>query len=163
MMKGSIDISQFKNIVSKFPTGIIIMTTNYEEKDFGITINSFTSVSLEPQLILFCIDKMSGSYEAFLKSKSFVANFLTEKQEEIAKLFAIKGIDKFKNISFEKSENQNPILINISAYLELEQYKVFDAGDHDIIIGKVIDGKVLSNENPVCYYNRNFISLAQNS
>lgn len=153
--------SLFKDVMARFPTGVTVITTKFANKQFGLTANSFTSVSLDPPLILFCIAKFSGSYDAFMQTSSFAVNLLTQDQEQIAKHFASKILDKFENISYITSAKNNIILSNSLGYLELKKYATHDAGDHSIIIGEVINGKIDKNAIPLQYLDRNFSSATK--
>ena len=148
---------KFKDIVARFPTGVTVVTTKYNSKLFGLTVNSFASLSLDPLLVLFCINKSAGSYEAFINSEHFNVSFLSEEQQEIATKFASGDNNKFQNIDFFQNNHGIPILKGNVAYLELKKYKSLDAGDHEIIIGSPIKGDFNKEKQPLYYYNRNFL------
>lgn len=152
----NIDVHGFKKIVTSFPTGVLVMTTSYLGKDYGITINSFASLSLNPPLILFCIDKTAGSYEAFLSCDYFSANFLADSQEDIARKFASKSSNKFENINIVRHGNI-AFLTDTRANMLLKHHKSYDGGDHTIIIGESVSGEVHEERIPLTYYNRKFI------
>lgn len=153
------EIVEFKKIVSSFPTGVVVMITNDGAKDYGLTINSFSSVSLEPTLILFCISKSAGSYEAFMNCKYFTANFLSSDQEEIAKKFSSKE-DKFNDQDiFYTAENNVKLIKNTRAHLILEKFAISNAGDHSIVLGKAIGGYVSQKLKPLAYFDKKFFEL----
>ena len=107
------DISLFKEICGTFPTGVTIITTNKHECDYGFTVNSFTSVSLDPTLILFCLDKKAKSNESLNKNDFFVVNILSETQEKLCFQFANSDLtqtQRFKNISTTISKNKIKII-----------------------------------------------------
>ena len=151
-----IDQSLFKDIVSRFPTGVTIITTKINDILFGFTANSFASVSLNPPLILFCISKSSGSYEAFMTTESFAVNFLKNDQEKIAKHFASRIFNKFEKIEYEITEQDNVALKESLGYIELNKYAVYDGGDHSIIVGEVMGGEIDKHSLPLQYLDRNF-------
>ncbi len=153
--------SLFKDVMARFPTGVTVITTIFEKKKFGLTANSFTSVSLEPPLILFCISKSSGSYEAFMQTTDFAVNLLTKDQAEAAKHFASKILDKFENIDYSISKQNNILLNNSLGYLELKKHATHEAGDHSIIVGEVITGKIDKNIEPLQYLDRKFSSATK--
>ncbi len=155
------DLELFKKILSNLPTGVMVVTTCYEEKNYGLTVNSFTSLSLDPTLILFCIDKKSGSHKAFIECNSFVVNFLCSKQENFARNFASKSGDKFENIELEKTKYRLPILRDTMGYMVLDKYESFEGGDHHIIIGKVIDSFYDESKKVLGYYNRSFFNSGE--
>ena len=150
---------EFKNIVSRFPTGVTVITCSYKGKLYGFTANSFASVSLDPPLILFCISKTSGSYEAFMNAEYFAVNFLASNQEDIAKHFASRAVDKFADIDFTISPSGVLLLNECLGYIENSKYAIHDAGDHSIILGKVIDGSIVKDLPALTYHDRKFGSI----
>ena len=144
----------FKEIMSMYPTGVTIITTfDGKGNPVGMTVNSFTSVSLEPLLVLWCIDKNASSLKTFRDSKIFAIHILSENQEDTCWTFAGKTADRFANISWETSANQLPIIKECTGYFECKTINEVDAGDHIILIGEVLN---LKNEkkNPLIYFNR---------
>jgi flavin reductase (DIM6/NTAB) family NADH-FMN oxidoreductase RutF len=151
------DEKDFKGVVASFPTGVLIMTTRYDSIDYGITVNSFTSVSLDPPLTLFCINKSAGSYNAFINSDFLCANFLSHEQENLAVQFSSKLKDKFVEVDYYYSSDNIPLLKNTKAHLELKRYAVIDAGDHSIILGKATSGAFNQEIAPLSYFNKKFL------
>lgn len=150
------DISLFKEICGTFPTGVTIITTNKHECDYGFTVNSFTSVSLNPTLILFCLDKKAKSNESLNKNDFFVVNILSETQEKICFQFANSDLtqtQRFKNITTRISKNNIKIINNSCSYLECFVKDIIDGGDHYIYLGECIEGKIdLTNDKPLIYH-----------
>lgn len=157
-MSLSVNISNFKEVMSKLITGVTVITTSDAKgQNYGFTANSFTSLSLEPTLILFCISKNSISNQNIRAIKKFAINILTHNQQDLALKFASKNSNKFQDTSFHLSpNNQCPILENIAAYLECNLGNIYDGGDHDIIIGEVIGFNYYNNPKPLIYYNHKF-------
>ena len=154
----NLDVNLFKDIVAKFPTGITIVTTSYNGKNFGFTANSFTSVSISPLLVSFCIAKSSGSLEAFLYSESFCINFLAENQVDLSKIFACKIRNKFESAKFSLIDNL-PVLDDVLGYMILKQHSVHEAGDHFIIVGEMLKGYKSDEAQALCYYNRKYSTI----
>jgi 3-hydroxy-9,10-secoandrosta-1,3,5(10)-triene-9,17-dione monooxygenase reductase component len=148
---------KYKNIVSKFPTGVTVVTCSYKGALYGFTASSFVSVSLEPLLSSFCISKSAGSIDAFLGCEYFAVNFLSSKQKDICLRFASKSADKFSDLDYGKSNLGSPILPSVLAHIEYSTFSKIDAGDHFIIIGKAVDGNFSEGLTPLAYYNRKFI------
>lgn len=146
----------FKKALGNYPTGVTVVTTFDEANNpIGLTVNSFASVSLDPLLILWSIDKKSGSYPAFIEAEKFAVNILADDQADICTLFASKVEDRFSQCKWEESERNLPVLSGSLAQLECKTAKQIDAGDHIIFIGEVIH---IHNEdkNPLLYHRRNF-------
>lgn len=156
----TIDIDGFKNAVGKFPTGICIITTELNGDIHGFTANSFVSVSLEPALVSFCLDKKAFSLSKFSKSNHFVVNILSDQQADLATKFAKSGIDKFTNVSYSLNEHQIPKIENSISILECKKYNQIECGDHVIFIGEVEKLETDSGLQPLVYYGKNYRKIS---
>ena len=153
------DNLEYRKTLGKFVTGVTIITTC--EKDGtprGFTANSFTSVSLEPPLILICIGDFNEGLELFKNSEYFAVNILNEAQVDISNLFAQSVKNKFEEIKWSNSKFGVPIIKGALAWLECKNFDQIRSGDHLILIGNV---KNFHNEGgyPLAYYNGNYISF----
>ena len=153
------DNLEYRKTLGKFVTGVTIITTC--EKDGtprGFTANSFTSVSLEPPLILICIGDFNEGLELFKNSEYFAVNILKESQVDISNLFAQPLKNKFEEIEWSNSKFGVPIIKGALAWLECKNFDQKRSGDHLILIGNV---KNFHNEGgyPLAYYNGNYISF----
>ncbi|WP_172373626.1 flavin reductase family protein [Sporosarcina jiandibaonis] len=140
--------------MGSYPTGVTVVTAFDEnDKPMGLTVNSFASVSLEPLLILWSINKGAGSYQDFLKVEKFAVNILASDQADLCTLFSSKVEDRFGECDWKKSELNLPILSDSLAALQCKVFKKVDAGDHTIMIGEVLD---IHNEEkePLLYHRR---------
>lgn len=151
-------INQFKQTINKFATGVTVVTA-YHNAPFGLTVNSFTSVSLEPKLILFNLDKKISSLDAFFKTDYFNINILSNKQKNIASIFAQKDIDRFSKVNYHISKNYVPILSNIHGVIECKKYKIMEAGDHYLFICRVVNTMVDETKEPLIFYNSKFCNI----
>ena len=134
----SIDQRELRNAVGCFATGVTIITTVDENgAPIGITANSFTSLSLDPPLVLFCLDLKSNSFEAFHKNRHFAVNVLRENQADLSSHFAKSDVDKWNGVAFETWETGCPVFDDCIANLECDVESIFEGGDHVIIVGKV--------------------------
>lgn len=153
--------SIFKEVMGNYPTGVTVCTTTDEHGNpLGLTVNSFASVSIDPLLILWSIDKGVSSYEPFVKAGRFAVNILAEDQGDICLLFATKGTDRFNNCEWTMSQNKLPIIAGTAGVMECETYQTIDAGDHTIFIGKVV-GIKNNNKQPLMYHKRKFGSIPE--
>jgi len=135
----SVDPMKFRRALGNFVTGVTIMTAqNAAGEKVGVTANSFNSVSLDPSLILWSIDKKSSSYSVFAEASHFAVNILSASQMELSNKFARRTTDKFEGVHYHLGAGQSPILANCSAVFECERHQVIEGGDHWIIIGKVV-------------------------
>jgi len=151
------DQRELRNCFARFATGVAIATTNHNDQLFGLTINSFSSVSLEPPLSLFSIANKSVNLNIFKDCKTYTVNFLAANQEILANNFAKSNNDsKWEDSQYFFTKNNNPVFSKVLAYLELEHFKILEAGDHNIFIGQIIDFKIFSETDPLLYYQSNF-------
>jgi len=128
----------FRACLGQFATGVTVVTcSGADGHPCGITVNSFSSVSLEPPLVLWNIAKSSNSLRDFLNTKDFAIHILTDDQMELALQFAKSDHTLFENIEFRKSDADVPILPGCLAVFECSTHQVHDAGDHHIIVGHV--------------------------
>ena len=146
--------TKFKEALGNYPTGVTIVTTMTEDNiPLGLTVNSFASVSIDPLLILWSIDKRVSTYNHFTNSKKFAVHILASDQSELCYLFAARDVDRFSNCEWETSEYKLPLLKNVAAILQCETYQTIEAGDHMIILGKVVD-ITGDNRAPLLYHKR---------
>lgn len=135
----TIDSKAFRQALGNFATGVTIMTAqNSAGERVGVTANSFNSVSLDPALILWSIDKNSSSFKTFSEATHFAVNILSAAQIDLSNKFAKRGEDKFLGVDFHVGAGAAPLLKNCSANFECEKFSIVDGGDHWIILGKVV-------------------------
>ena len=127
----------FRQSLGQFATGVAIITAHANGQSVGITVNSFSSVSLEPPLVLWSIAKTSQSYPAFMRTHHFVIHILTADQMELASRFARPGAEKFAGVESKAGPSGAPLLEGCAAVFECAADARHDAGDHTILIGRV--------------------------
>ena len=125
-----------RSSLGRFVTGVAVLTFDAEEGPRGMTINSFTSVSLDPPLILVSIAKTSRSHDLLAGGAPFTVNILGAEQEPIARHFTRRGSDTPVRWHVEDS---SPRLIGTLAHFECKHWRSYDAGDHTLVLGEVID------------------------
>jgi flavin reductase (DIM6/NTAB) family NADH-FMN oxidoreductase RutF len=126
----------------------------FADEFFGMTINSFTSVSLEPPLVLFCIDNKSANLSYFKKNKYFSFNILSQQQQELSSAFSTpKNSQKWFVAPYFFSKYGNPIFYDSLAFIECKRHKVIKIGDHHIIIGEIVDFGKINNSQPLLYFS----------
>lgn len=139
-MSEAIDPGELRKALGSFVTGVTVITTCQSDgTPRGFTANSFTSVSLDPPLILVCVGKSAFSYPVFRAAKNFAVNILSEDQVDTSGIFASKEPDKFERSRWRLGIGGSPILEATAAWLDCETHDVVEAGDHVILIGRVID------------------------
>jgi flavin reductase len=157
----SVDQLEFRSVMGHFATGVTIVTTHDGAgKISGLTANAVASVSLEPPMVLVCVDKNSDSYPMFGASKAFAINILSNGQETLSRRFAKSGGDKFTGIGFRIGVSGSPILADTIAFLDCQVRYEFDAGDHTIYIGEAVDIAVSSDSDPLLYFRGGYRNLS---
>jgi flavin reductase (DIM6/NTAB) family NADH-FMN oxidoreductase RutF len=139
----SIGTDEFRAALGRFASGITVVTTkDANGRFFGITVSAFCSVSLEPRLILVCIDKNTGSHHALEETHAFVVNILRDDQGHLSDRFAAFLPDKFDAVKFRLGLNGLPILEDVLANLECRLVNSYDGGDHTIFVGEVAEATI---------------------
>lgn len=123
-----------------------------------MTVSAFCSVSLNPPLVLVCIEKSASVYPALISAPGFAVNILSAKQEQIARRFAIIDIDRFEGIGFTRASSGYAILDDVLGVLECRRFAAYDGGDHTIILGEVEATRVESGT-PLLYYRGGYAQL----
>ncbi|HKS23884.1 MAG TPA: flavin reductase family protein [Thermoanaerobaculia bacterium] len=146
-----VDDNQFKHALSHFASGVTIVTTEHEGTDYGLTVASFASLSLNPPLVLVCINKSSSSHDPIAKSQKFGVSILGSDQEAISGRFAARGGDKFAGLDVRRGSTGVPLVGNALATLECRVHEQIIGGDHSIFIGEVVDTKTREGA-PLLYF-----------
>lgn len=149
-MSTSIDSRIFRDVLGHYPTGVSIVTSvDEEERPTGITVGSFTSVSLNPPLVAFLPGRTSRSWPKIKNAAKFGVNVLAEDQHGLALKFAKPGFDKFDGVAHSPSTQGLPRLEGAIAWIACDLYAVYDAGDHEIALGRVIELEADPSKKPL--------------
>ena len=133
-----IDAKLFRDVMGGFATGVAIVTTKVEDELHGMTVNSFTSVSLDPTLILVCFMKGARTADAVKRRGAFVVNILEQRQEVLSDRFARRGEDHFEGLDVRLNDHDLPILPGGLGHLVCEVEATYPGGDHDIVVARVL-------------------------
>lgn len=156
-----IDKQEFRRVLGHFAAGVTIVTTIGDDgKPYGLTATAFTSVSLEPPLVLVCVDKRSDSHPHFHTSRVFAVNFLARDHEHLSQRFAVSGGDKFCDVETRTGTTGAPVLADVLGHLECRTVDVIDAGDHTIFIGQVEAADAREGE-PLLYFRGAYRQVAK--
>lgn len=163
----SIDQAQFRNALGSFATGVTVITVDYEGQVRGMTANAFTSVSLDPLLILVCVDHKARTHAHLHARKRFGINVLAESQRAISEYYARsttthENAESEAGARFDRTEHGTPVLHGALAYLECRLHTAQDAGDHTIFIAEVEDVVVRQGE-PLLYFRRKYHKIGGSS
>ncbi|GJD49346.1 putative flavin reductase [Methylobacterium crusticola] len=133
-----IDPVALRRAFGTFVTGVTVITTrDADGRPRGMTANSFTSVSLDPPLLLVCVGKGASSFPAFQAADAFAVNLLHEAQADVSGLFASKAADKFSAVGHDRAHTGAPVLTDCLTWFDCSVHDRVDAGDHAILIGRV--------------------------
>jgi flavin reductase (DIM6/NTAB) family NADH-FMN oxidoreductase RutF len=161
----TIDTRQFRDALGCFATGITVITAlDAEGAPVGLTANSFTSLSLDPPLVLFCVDRGIKSFEALHSNRHFAVNILGQDQETLSRKFARSGPDKWSGVEFEGWDTGCPILDGCIANLECDVESLFEGGDHVIVVGRVRRMRFESDGErcrPLLYYRGRYAAVGE--
>lgn len=155
----SFNSRDFRNCLGTFATGVTVATTLDGEKPCGVTINSFSSLSLKPPLVLFCLAKDAYYYQAFTKAKYFGVNILSESQQFISESFARSAGQPWDEVTFTSAKNGSPYFSGAHGFMECELHAVHDGGDHSIIVGKVLHVEHDETCYPLLYYRGGYRTI----
>ncbi len=140
MTSSKLDTDSFRHALGHFATGVTIVTTRDENGEYvGVTANSFNSVSMDPPLVLWSLDKRAHSLKTYETAEHFVVNVLAADQVSLSKRFATSGaIDKFQGVSCTEGVGGAPILAGCAAYFQCKKSFTYEGGDHLILVGEVV-------------------------
>ena len=161
-MKKKMDSASFRHMMGCFATGIAVVTARDAEAGaIGLTINSLTSVSLDPPLVLFCLDKAAHLHPHFRRADVFAINLLAVEQENISRHFASRHYHlKPKNL-WDKPQQDCPILRGTLGWILCRKHTLYKGGDHTIFVGEVIDiHKRTGAKEPLLYFHGRYRELA---
>lgn len=159
-----IDGAQMRRVLGHFATGVTVITAQPGPTPVGIVANSFTSVSLDPPLVLFCAAENSETWPEIRDAGRFCVNVLSHEQEELAKRFAAKGTDRYEGVQYAPSGSGNPRLAGAIAHIDCRIADEHQAGDHVIVVGRVLEMEVQESEaaelgSPLIFYRGGFARL----
>jgi flavin reductase (DIM6/NTAB) family NADH-FMN oxidoreductase RutF len=154
-----IEKNELRRVMGHFATGVTVITTvSKSGVPYGLTANAFTSVSLEPPLLLISVDRKAESFPFFEESKVFTVNILRDDQESVSRRFAVSGGNKFEGIAYHVGGNGVPILEGTLAHLECRLYAAHDGGDHVIYLGEIVEAETREG-NPLLFYRGGYRSM----
>ncbi len=155
----SVDPDLFRSVLGRFASGVTIVTTrDAEERDHGMTVSAFCSVSLEPPLVLVCIGHDATMHPLVGTLDHFAINILRHDQEALSRRFASKDLQRFEGIGFTRGESAVALLDGVLGWLECRTETRHDAGDHTILIGRV-EAAHAGEGRPLLYYRGGYAQL----
>ncbi|WP_253858158.1 flavin reductase family protein [Prauserella alba] len=153
-----VDPTTMRQTMGRFATGVAVITTEADGEPHGMTMNSLTSVSLDPPLLLVCFNHGARSADAVTDSGRFVVNLLSQRQQPIAMRFAKRGEDHFGGLGLEYGDHRVPVVPNALAHLDCDVDRIVEAGDHTVVFGRVTDVCAREGE-PLGFYQGRFSDI----
>jgi flavin reductase (DIM6/NTAB) family NADH-FMN oxidoreductase RutF len=147
----SIDDARFKEAMSRFASGVTVVTTEHEGALYGMTVSSFASLSLHPPLVLVSIEKPVKTHDAIRAAGRFGVSILASTQADVSGKFASKAEDKFSGVAIRRGESGLPLIDGAICTLECRVHEQYPGGDHSIFVGEVLDAQT-SEGAPLVYY-----------
>ena len=150
--------SGLKQAMRVYPQGVTVVTALTPDGPVGLTVSSFTSVSLDPPLVLVSVAKGSGLHSVLRGAKAYAVNFLADDQKSVSDRFAgrTQAKNRFEGVKFTKGTTGSPIIAGARAVLECNAWKAYDGGDHSILVGEVVSAKAFSSKRPLVYYSQQY-------
>jgi flavin reductase (DIM6/NTAB) family NADH-FMN oxidoreductase RutF len=155
------DIRAYREALGCFPTGVAVVTAPGKDSHVGITVNSFTSVSLDPPLVLWCMDRKSSRHALFGDAGLFTINILGTEHKAVSSRLARPGEHSLDGIDLILTELGPPALADSLAVFECKREQTVEAGDHTILIGRVLRFSRPSQSAPLVYFGGSYSALAQ--
>jgi 4-nitrophenol 2-monooxygenase / 4-nitrocatechol 4-monooxygenase, reductase component len=155
----AVDDAQFKLAMSHFASGVTIVTTELDGRDYGMTVASFASLSLHPPLVLVCIERSVKSHDAIAASRKFGVSILGAGQAEVSNRFASKADDKFAGVAVERGDTGVPLIAGALCALDCTVREQLPGGDHTIFVGEVLATHVREGA-PLLYFRSAYRQIA---
>lgn len=155
-----IDPDLFRSVLGRFATGVTVITTRDPHGDHGMTVSAFSSLSLEPPLILVCVAHDATMAPVINAAEDFVVNILSDQQEAMSRRFSSRLDDRFAGLGFSRGERGIIILEDVQAWMECRVVNKYVEGDHTIIIGAVERAQA-NDANPLLYYRGGYAQLGR--
>jgi len=157
----SFDERRFKDALSRFATGVTVVAGIEDGNPVGFTCQSFMSVSIDPPYVAVAPARTSSTWPRIARAGSFCVNVMSDGQMELSQGFARSGGDKFAGVMWEAAPvTGSPIVSGCLAWVDCRVELVHDAGDHELILGRVLDLGVVSDGSPLLFYRSDFATLA---
>jgi flavin reductase (DIM6/NTAB) family NADH-FMN oxidoreductase RutF len=155
----TLDPDGFRAVLGRFASGVTVVTAvDGTGRDHGITVSAFCSLSLQPPLILVCIDHTSSMYEVLQTAKYFAVNMLAASQEALSRRFSGKDPNRFDGIGYSRGSTGVALLDDTLAALECRVHSRHEEGDHTIFIG-LVEAAQARSERPLLYYRGGYAQL----
>lgn len=160
MSAATVDAARFRTLLGRFATGVTVLTTRGQDgRPAGMTASSVASVSLDPPLVLVCVDRSHDIHPALDARRPFALSVLAADQEGLSRQFAAADGDRFAGVGFHETTDGLPVLDGVVAHIECEWHASFAAGDHTVFVARVTGGDV-TERSPLLHYRGGYGALS---
>jgi 3-hydroxy-9,10-secoandrosta-1,3,5(10)-triene-9,17-dione monooxygenase reductase component len=159
----TVDPLEYRSIIGSFATGVTVITAAAGEELQGMTANAVTSLSLDPVLLLVCVDKGTHTHRILEQGGAFTVNILGEHQEDVSRLFAKRSEPErgtLRGQRFRIGKTGAPVLEDCLAYVECRIAETYEGGDHTIFLGEAVDMGIVNDVQPLLFYRGRYHALA---
>ncbi|MDV6014177.1 3-hydroxy-9,10-secoandrosta-1,3,5(10)-triene-9,17-dione monooxygenase reductase subunit [Haloechinothrix sp. LS1_15] len=156
---GVVDASRFRTVLGHFCTGVTVITGYGPDGPVGFACQSFAALSLDPPLVLFCPGKSSRAWPVIESAGSFAVNVLGESQREVSTVFGSPRADRFAHVDWHRAGSGAPLLDGSLTWIDCAVETVHDAGDHYIVVGRVIELGEISDDRPLLFYRGRYAAI----
>ena len=154
----TLEPAEFRRVLGHFTTGVTVLTTRRPGGDpAGLTANAFASLSLQPPLVVVCVDRTADTHDLIAASRFFAVNVLADGQERVSRRFAEDGDRKFDGIAWREEATGAPVLDDVLAWVDCRVSAAHDGGDHTIYIGEVVAGDAREGV-PLLFYRGGYLT-----
>lgn len=159
-MASEIGSGGFRRIMGSWLSGVSVVSSMADDQPFGLTCSAICSVSVTPPLLLACISSSSATLAAIIRAGAFTVSVLDTESRAVSDMFAGPGHQQFASINWHRGQRTGmPVLAAALAYAECTVHRVSEAGDHTIVLGKVVDGTADDTRDPLGYWRANYLHL----
>ncbi len=149
-------VEQLRCALRSFPTGVTVITAEVDGRQYGLTISAFTSVSLDPPTVLFCVNQRAHTHEYLVQAERVGISILSGDQEAIALTFATAGADKFASVDWQRGAGGSPLIAGAAARLQARVVDRHSVGTHTVFIARV-ESVECENGDPLVYFQQRFV------
>lgn len=154
---------EFRRAMGSFASGVTIVTSKCEDNELrGLTVSAFSSVSLEPPLVLICLDHRCSLHGQLKEGLYFAVNVLAEDQQDLSNKFASRDPNRFSGINLTEGVTGSPLIEGAIAHIECRVVYAYPGGDHTIYVGEV-EATTINDNKPLAYFRGNYAQIDQNS
>ncbi len=155
----TVDPSEFRAVLGHFASGVTVVAAMEDEGPVGFTCQAFAALSLDPPMVALAPAKTSTSWPRMVKAGAFCVNILADDQQDLCRTFAVSGGDKFSGVAWRLGQAGTPVLEGVLAWVECELDSIHDAGDHELVTGRVLE-LGLGSGSPLLFYRGGYRRLA---